>query len=121
MLKDMIKDVLLSLSQQQLEWLGRTMAVSAGSLFSPSWYLLRSTLSQYVDVNQLLAAGVSPQMLMSFSMQLRAHGSDEILFALMPSLAGCLVVSLAFIFACSRVGQLAARALVARYATVGLL
>lgn len=118
MFKSFLEETVLSLSRQQLEWLGRTVAVSVGSIFSPSWHLLKDTLSRYVDVNRLLAEHPGPQACFDLVMQLQAHGPQELMFSLMPSLAGCMLVSLAFMALCSFAGQLAGRRLARRYALV---
>ncbi len=116
MLKAFLEETIVSLSRQQLEWLGRTLAVSVGSLFSPSWNLLKDTLSRYVDINRLLSEHPGPQACLDLVLQLKAHGPDELMFSLMPSLAGCMLVSLGFIALCSLAGQLAARKLASCYA-----
>ena len=108
MIKTTLKEFFLSLSQEQLEGFGKSLMVTVGSLFSPSWHLMKALILPQLKLQ--LSAGPVPAML-----GLMQHMQGSHVNQLVPALLLCASCSVIFLLGCSTAGKLMTRTLLRRY------
>lgn len=73
-------------------------SAALSTIFSPSWWLTKSLLAPYLNVDQLMASGLSTESLLKASLDLHGLGSQVLLQQVLPILALCLAASFAYLF-----------------------
>lgn len=96
------------LSPGQLEFIFRSLALMAGSTFSPGWQIFREAIAPWIDVRTLAHSDRPVMEIIDFYYRMQAN-RDLLLSTLMPKLFLCMAISLVFILVCNKIGQLAAR------------
>lgn len=87
----------------------RILTACLGTLFSPTWPLLHWIVDPYLNLNAILAKGVTCQAFSLMQVQLHAIPTVTLVTYLVPALIGCLMVNMGFVFLCGRLGALVAR------------
>lgn len=102
---------------QRLESIGRTLAIIAGSLFSPTLPLMKWLLMPYVNIDALLASGFTDQTPVDIVIYLHALGPEILLTRIAPILAlGC-VLGILYLTLCGHLGLLLTRHLILHWQT----
>lgn len=109
-----MRSIFSALSPGQLEFLFRTMAVFVGSFFSPVWRIFREAVEPWIDVRALAHSDRPILEIIDFYHRMQMN-RELLTTTLLPKLFLCLVLSLAFLFICNKLGQLAARYVVRTY------
>ena len=103
-------------TDSKLEWLGRLVAVWAGSLCSPMWPLLNWVMKPYIEpYSSLNSFLTSSNMLISYInliARLKQAGAAALFFNLIPELLLCGLVSLIYVLFCGYVGSVITRTLI---------
>jgi hypothetical protein len=82
-----------------------------GSLFTPTWFLLKTVLSFYLPIDTIFRTGINTATVMEFMTRLEALGPQVLLGQMAPLLLMCQVISFAFLYICGNLGKRAARIL----------
>lgn len=97
-----------TLSPRQWEWVGKLVAITLLGFFSPTWYLLKSVLESYMDVNALTSMQTALPVWMDFVHRLKDPHSP-IAGELIGQLLLCLMVSMAYLYFSGKLGTMAVR------------
>lgn len=68
------------------------------TVFSPGWWLTKSLLAPYFNMDQLLANGLSAESIVKTSLALHGLGSQVLLQQVLPILVFCLIASVGYLF-----------------------
>ena len=91
-----------------IEIIGRTIGVTAGCLFSPSWLIIHWTLAPYMDIQALLNPDTSFSAMIMFVQAVQNMSGVETAQLLMLLVLG-IVVSFGYLFVCSQLGRYIAK------------
>src|SRR5687768_15093511 len=105
----MIQVLFISFTRAQIETLGRLLAIFLGSFVSPTWFLLKQSLSPYINIDLLMQKDIGLMTFVNLIGQLESFGPRALMYELIPSLFLCTLASLCFFVLCGYIGKYAAR------------